>query len=209
MSVIIGYNHSDKVDADFVSSLVNIALSGDVAGVLSVESSAFLVAGRNDLAKTFMEATDADYLLQVDADMQLPRDIVPRLLKVATSNSIVGGLCFMLNQNRVLPVMFDKAGGMILEWTPGSLVEVGSTGGACLLIPRTVLEKVAYPWFTQDPDGVIDQDQRFLYKAQEAGVNVFVDTSMVIGHIKRRVITVFDYIDQLEAASIDQGTIDS
>lgn len=188
--VLIGYNTDGRPHNEFVQSLLAI-LARDrfrrIVGVLSVESSSFLIAGRNDLAKAFL-ATEAKWLLQCDDDMILPVDVVDRLLRRATPTRMVGGLCYMLDRGQEKPVMFDYVGKMITSWEPGALVDVGTTGGACLMIHRSVFERAPYPWFRMDGLGVYDQDQGFIMNTQAHGTKVAVDTSFTVGHIKRRVL---------------------
>lgn len=192
--VIIGFCHPSRGwESDFGRSLVALLLRDRGKRVLDVipsESSSFVVAGRNEVAKLFL-STPAKWLLMVDDDMVLPPDLIPRLLRHATPDRIVGGLAFTAT---ALPVMFGFDGQRIESWEPGALVPVLATGGACLMIHRSVFERTEYPWFYLDVSmHQMDQDQLFLRKAQLAGVKVAVDTSTIVGHIKRRVITDADY----------------
>ena len=188
MSVLIGFNHPDRIHAAFATNLCAL-LAGDrfrtIDGVLSVESSSFLVHGRNTLAREFLK-TRSDWLLAVDTDMVLPRDVVPRLLKHARPDRIVGALCYTAEDQ---PVMFDLSGARITSWTPGALVPVGAIGMACALIHRSVFKVLEYPWFIGDPLARRDQDQLFCDFAQAAGLSIAVDTSTVAGHIKDSVRT--------------------
>lgn len=72
----------------------------------------------------------------------------------------------------------------------GDLVEVDYAGAGCLLIQRSVLEKIEYPWFewaTSRPD--LPQDERdsddyfFCRKARKAGFKIHVDTGVRCLHV--------------------------
>lgn len=196
--VLIGFLHGSTVDAAFMDSVVTILVRDRfrrVDGVLSLESGPYITEARNQLAQMFL-GTSAKWLLMTDADMDLPADVVPRLLRHATPSRIVGGLCFSYSGRTrdAAPVMFDpETGKRIVSWAPGALVPVGFVGGACLMIHRNILEKTPYPWFANDPGGVMDQDQVFCHRVRTAGFKIAVDTSTVIGHCKRIVVTDADY----------------
>ena len=191
MGVLIGFNHPDRIHAAFATNLMAL-LARDrfrtVDGTLAVESSSFLVAGRNDLARAFL-GTRSDWLLAVDTDMVLPWDVVPRLMKHARPDRIVGGLCYCLDRGRERPVLFDSDQRRIETWNPGVLVQVSAIGMACALIHRSVFKRLEYPYFRGDPAARRDQDQLFCDAVRAAGVEIVVDTSTVIGHIKSRVLS--------------------
>jgi hypothetical protein len=195
--VVIGFCHPAQWEAGFGRSLLSLVMRDKGRRVLDVipsESSSFLVAGRNEVVRLFLQ-TRGQWLLQVDADMVLPHDLIPRLLRHATPNRIVGGLCFTATD---LPVMFGAEGTRITSWTPGALVPVLATGGACLMIHRSVFERFppGVPWFAMDASMYqMDQDQCFLRACRILGVDVAVDTSTVIGHIKQRVIDGSTYVN--------------
>lgn len=193
--VVVGFNHPGQWEADFGRSLAAMLLADKGKKILDIcasESSSFLVAGRNAMVESFLR-TQGKWLLMLDADMTFPPDLIQRLLRHATPTRIVGGLCFTAT---ALPVMFGMDGERILTWTPGTLVPVLATGGACLMIHRSVFERIpaGNPYFAMDVScHQMDQDQNFLRLTQLYGTTVAVDTSTSLGHIKRRIVTEADY----------------
>lgn len=190
------YNPHMPIEPVFHTSLTRLLVRDKGRRVLDVaagESGQLIAEGRNALGRAFL-ASSAKWMLLVDADMDLPSDVIDRLRRFASPTRVVGGLCFMLDRGVVRPVMFDFEAKLIEAWTPGSLVRVAMTGGACLMIHRSILERTPYPWFVLDEDGR-DQDQNFCLNVQQIGVTVAVDTSTVVGHAKRPawVITDADY----------------
>lgn len=193
--VVIGFCHPEQWDANFGKSLVALLLRDKGRRVLDVvpsQSSSFLVAGRNRAVELFL-STSAQWYLQLDADMSFPPDLIDRLRRRATPNRIVGGLCFTATE---LPVMFGFDGQRIETWNPGALIPVLATGGACLLIHRSVFETVVPPpWFYMDVGNhQLDQDQQFLRECNVRGIEVVVDTSTVLGHSKVRIIDGSGYV---------------
>ncbi len=106
--------------------------------------------------------------------------------------------------------MQKPAGAWITQYVPGSLVEADVVGAGCLLIHRSVLEKMAYehpnpvhpnhPWFdwrvdvppTKLPDGTMvfpdgvpsmSEDFVFNLRARQLGFKTFVDSSVVCRHV--------------------------
>ena len=75
----------------------------------------------------------------------------------------------------------------ILPTTPeGSLLEVDRVGTHCLLIHRDVLEAVPEPRFeriTAPGSGATGSDYDFCIKARRAGYKIYVDLSVISGHL--------------------------
>ena len=76
---------------------------------------------------------------------------------------------------------------VMLPTTPeGSLLEVDRVGTHCLLIHRDVLEAVPEPRFERitPPDvGATGSDYDFCIKARRAGFKIYVDLSVIAGHL--------------------------
>lgn len=197
--ITIGYLHGATVEATFHDSLMAI-LSRDrfrrIDGVISVEVGPVLVWGRNILAREFLANRQAKWLLMVDSDMELPLDIVPRLLRHATPQRVVGALCFAYEprSRTATPTLYGEGMATIRSWEPGALVPVKATGAACLMIHRNVLEKTPAPWFVTDPIGRFGEDQGFCLNIAKAGFKLAVDTSTVVGHTKRLIVDDRDYV---------------
>lgn len=214
--VSVGYVHSTDVKTLFMVSLLRLLLRDSAqgrrfahaAGHLSEFSSANISTARNELVRKFL-AGDAHWLFMVDTDMVFEPDVVERLLGSAYSGArrvadVIGGLCFGAQDGRLFPTLYAVRDGEVFrfaEYPRDSLVEVSATGAACLLIHRSVLERVgqvqaeagntAFPWFQESvfegrPAG---EDFTFCWRAGECGFRVWVDTSVRVGHVKQTVFT--------------------
>lgn len=225
---IFGYLHPGVVEGAFMRSAINlIAYDGihnrrliDGGGFLEYQAGANLSQPRNNLVQMFM-GFHAEWLLMVDADMTFPADALDRLVDKADpiERPIVGGLCFGLEQDgRHTPTLFDvfkgedgnPQVGRYREWDVDSLMRVGGTGTAFLLIHRTVFERFdafeapdgttafnkTFPYFqeTEYFGKPIGEDLTFCFRAGLLGIPVYVDTSLHIGHIKRRELNLATYI---------------
>lgn len=122
-----------------------------------------IVDGRNRVAASFLDGTDAEWLWFVDTDMGFADDTVDKLVESAhpVEAPVVGGLCFQLKATgsasfhgrryRIQPTLFDlleaegpdggEVGFMpLMDYPRDAVVQVAATGSACILIHRWVLD---------------------------------------------------------------------
>jgi len=138
---------------------------------------------------------------------------------------IVGGLCFGFDdKGDIQPTLFGllenqedpSSEPQVIryhEWPPDAMFQVAATGAACLLMHRSALERIrdvqlpgrsspgfnqAYPWFQEtEHDGrPVGEDITFCWRAGLCGIPIFVNTSVQVGHIKDRELTVDAYLAQ-------------
>lgn len=230
--VVVAYIHSAETSPYFTRSL-SLTRAADVYAsdmglrqrriVNEIEewSSANVSDARNKLTAQFLDARTADgatvgdWLLWVDADMQWGPDAVDRLMESAhpTERPIVGGLCFGMAHDELVPTIYQLArtdeGELctyrVASYERDSLVRCVATGAAFLLVHRSVLEAMreakfnpAFPWFqeTQMGDRPCGEDITFCLRAGQLGFPVFVDTRVKIGHHKSQLLTEDVYLKQ-------------
>jgi len=230
--VVVGYLHPGTVHAAFMESVLDL-LVYDTAfhqrivnggGRLATQAGANLSGPRNGLVKRFLEYGKADWLWMVDSDMTFRPDTVERLLEHADPETapIVGGLCFGFDdKGEIQPTLFglmgDESSPQVIryhEWPPESMFQVAATGAACLLIHKSVFERMrdieiptrggrrgfndAFPWFQElEHDGQpVSEDIAFCWRAGLAGIPLFVNTAVQLGHIKDRELTMDAYLAQ-------------
>jgi len=179
-----------------------------------------LVEGRNTGCRKFLDETDHEWLWWIDTDMGFLPDTVDRLVEAAdpATRPVVGGLCFALREvtydgyggRRMMPIPTlympgrDARGhyGFVnrYDYPKDSLVQVAGTGAACLLIHRSVLEKLRAEhgdrWFdrVRYQDGTaISEDLSFCYRLVMAGIPLFVHTGVKTTHHKQVWISEDDY----------------
>jgi hypothetical protein len=229
---VIGYLHPGMVHAAFMESVLDM-LVYDVAfhrrivdggGRLALMAGSNLAGPRNSLVKRFLAYGEADWLFMVDSDMTFQPDIVERLLDYADPEKapIVGGLCFGFDDKAsIQPTLFGLVGDenhpdviRYHEWPPDAMFQVAATGGACLLIHKSVFTRIqkmkipgrngkrgfndAFPWFqeTENDGQAVSEDITFCWRAGIAGIPVFVNTGVQLGHIKFRELTMDAYLSQ-------------
>jgi hypothetical protein len=216
--VVIGYCHPTDVGAGFHESLASlieynlIKNTGRMSGRIPRYSSANVSNARNWIVREFLEKATAEWLM-IDADMTFEPTLLDDLLTNAslTRAPVVGGLCFGVEDGTLFPTLYGVAQGWedadgihtirYDEYPRNTMMPVAATGAACLLIHRTVLEKVrdaeaakgnlAYPWFME---GIFNgapcgEDVTFCHRVNALGIPVYVDTGVALGHVKAYTLT--------------------
>lgn len=143
------------------------------------------------------------WLFQIDADVLAPKETIPHL--ISHRLPIVSGLYYQrfptwdgVSAN-YLPVMFNEAvdakGNVvskqpITEFKPGSMVEAAYVPAGCLLVHRSVFERMLqaglkkfFEWtLTVESPGGRSEDFEFSARARALGYKCIVDTSIQCTH---------------------------
>jgi hypothetical protein len=230
--VVVAYLRPSTVHGSFMECMLDMLLFDHVnnrrivegGGRLSYQAGANLSGPRNEVVRKFLDYGRADWLFMVDSDMTFAPDTVERLLAEADPETapIVGGLCFALDdRGDIVPTLYGLMGDSdnpaeldvtrFHEWPPDTMFQVVATGAACLLIHKSVFEKMrdfahparpgkrgfndAFPWFQElEHDGrPVSEDIAFCWRAGMLQIPVYVNTSVQIGHIKDRLLTMESY----------------
>lgn len=167
-AVAVAFVHEDHVDYSFFHSFMQL-LGYDAehagriwrGGLISRRGTTGDLAGsRNGGVSDFLNG-DAEWLWWVDTDMGFSPDTIDRLLEVAdpVERPIVGGLCFAQRESEpdgvggyrpvAWPTIMDwtfegERGGWQIRWDypRDALTQVHGTGSACILVHRSVYERV-------------------------------------------------------------------
>lgn len=171
-------------------------------------------AARDLAVRNFLAAKDAEWLFWIDTDMGFAPDTVDRLLEVAdpVTRPIVGGLCFAYKQteydgmggwrNAIVPTIYEwttveetgETGFLsVPEYPRDALVKCAGTGSACVLIHRSVFERIAEDgrgtWYTRVPNPTagnrkLGEDLSFCLRAGALGFPIHVHTGVRTTHYK-------------------------
>lgn len=153
---------------------------------------------RNKALWSFKQQTQFDHLLFLDSDVCISPDTIPRLL--AHQKDIVGGL-YMLKEYPFPPTMYewhqkpDKDGlnflyKIILDYERGKMVKCDALATGCMMVSRKVLD-IPKPWFSFAQGGT--EDTYFCRRAQEAGFEIWCDTSIECNHLRIAAVNPGDY----------------
>lgn len=218
-SVTLAYVHDTEVTYSFHHSLVNLLLfdAGEHGRIMQGGYNAIrcarsgnLAEARNQAVEAFLATQVGDWLFWIDTDMGFAPETVELLLAAADPRDrpIMGGLCFAqreiaqdgMNGYRTVPRFtildwVDTAEGKRFmgrsSYPVNSVVKCAGTGAACILIHRSVFERVAEEygpkWYTQIPgdDGLLlGEDISFCIRAGSLGIPVHVNTAAKTTHLK-------------------------
>lgn len=148
---------------------------------------------RNEAVRIFLGNGLFQYLFFLDSDVVAPPDTIYRLL--AHNQPIVSGMYCRRSPPHGLPVAI-KNGSWVTNFVPGSVLDVDLVGAGCLLIHRSVLEKVppqhpCHPWFwwkvdmaSQVPQGEgVSEDFSWCQHVRKHGYKVLLDTGVRCRHV--------------------------
>jgi hypothetical protein len=218
-SVIVGFVHrADSLSPQFRRCLTTVQIREAaipslrrIIGELDHESSANVSTARCKIVSEFLaHPAKPEWLWMIDSDMTFPEDILDRLLAAADPRErpIVGGLCF-----GVRPVQVDGHERMVhhFDYPRDAVIQVNSTGAACLLVHRSVLADPRWvegghplPWFRESVlhGAVCSEDHFFCLRAGSLGFPVHINTSARTGHVKTFVADEDCFLAQRSALSV-------
>ena len=202
--------NNGTIDALLAMDLIHVAREkgGHFDHLVQVGNVGLTTRSRNVVVKTFLETTDADWLLMIDSDERLSLETWHKLIDSAHEKDrpIVSGLVFAAffdgdDGLRPVPTIYkmDSEKGLqpIDAYPIDELIEVDAVGTGCLLIHRSVLldmQKQATPnqgkdwaWFVE---GAIDgtyfgEDLLFSKRLKSMGYKIFAHTGAILPHHKQ------------------------
>jgi len=172
-----------------------------------IKGSGLLSKMRNRVVKAFLENTDSDWLLMIDTDEQLNIEVFDMLINTAHDKErpVVSGLVFAAFDAhkhpypKPVPAIFQDAPEGFLplyKYDRNSVFEIDACGTGCVLIHRSVLEKMRenadpnqgtdWCWFWDGPiDGNwVSEDLLFSRRIRQLGFPIHVNTAAILPHQK-------------------------
>lgn len=182
-----------KWDPEQCFAFTNVALHAAMAGVLRsirYRKWMYIDQARNMLVRECLGVPGVTHALFLDDDMVFPPDLVVRLL--AHNVPVVGATYFTrIPPHDVVCGHFDGLTARNLDRLPVGLVPAGWVGAGVMLIETQVFESMRLrhdndSWFRSRETG---EDVHFCKRLTEMGIPVYVDGSLVCGHVADQVIT--------------------
>lgn len=133
---------------------------------------------RNCLVERFLDNTALEWILLLDADMAPPANTVSRLLSHEVD---LVGASYISRHPPYLGEYADLPDGEATTGETG-LRRVEWVGAGCLMVRRSVFERIPFPWFEHPVPG-IDEDAIFCAKARTLGIPVYLDCGLHAGHV--------------------------
>lgn len=162
---------------------------------------------RNNLVTKFI----GDWLIQMDTDHQFEPDIVARMVKLANLHEIdVLSAVYQMKRQPHVPVLFqwirkaedDSVGLQPLATWPkeAKLIQIGSAGGGCLFVRRSVFDKISKEYKDEGPFDKIhpySEDHSFFLRCRQVGVKAYAAMQIHCNHLRVAPVT-FDDLDTSE-----------
>lgn len=197
-------------------------------------SAAGIPGARNEAVTQFLADDAAEWLFWVDTDMGFPGDALDQLVAVAdpVERPIVGALCFAQKlhpdgtggwRSAVVPTIYNWTSGAgedagetgflsVIDYPPNTVMRCAGTGSACILIHRSVFEKMAEKdgvgrWYDQVPNPtangrLIGEDLSFCLRAGALNIPVYVHTGVRTTHYKHIWLGEDDFLAEATLRSI-------
>jgi GT2 family glycosyltransferase len=205
--VMFGYVHAGAsaqggIRPEFVRSLI-AAMTGDAGDLIGdigeASAGASVATARNVLTVQFL-GSSCEWLWSVDTDMVFDHTTLPRLLQVAADTRVeqrpvVSAYAEILDARRgPMPSAYElTADGYqrLAKVQPGRLIRADAVGAACLLVHRSVFEKIAAEdgpaWWNhiQPAEGPeLGEDLSFCDRVGRAGFPIWLHSGIRVGHMK-------------------------
>jgi hypothetical protein len=208
-TIHISWANHGVVDSSFAISLLDIVrlYPDQINSYNSIYGLGLLAKTRNLMVKHFLDGTKEDWLFMVDSDEFITTKAFSLLTNVADKDKapIISGLCFGNGSQFDIdpsPCIFIIQDGLLVpfrDYPEDSVVEIEAAGTGCLLIHRSVLEKIRegatdpdWAWFQDGPTGNntwVSEDLTFSARVAEAGYQMLAHTGAVFPHHKAIWIT--------------------
>lgn len=207
--VTIGSCDNGTVDGAYAYTMIQLAQArgARLGPFVRVKGSGMISKQRNRMVAQFLDSTKSDWLLMIDSDEQLSIENFDKLIESAhdVERPVVSALVFASFGDakaiypKPVPVIFqDTPKGFLPlnRYDEDSVFEIDACGTGCLLIHRSVLEKMRetadpnqgkqWCWFWDGPiNGEwIGEDLLFSRRIKHLGFKIHANTGVVIPHHK-------------------------
>lgn len=189
----------------------------NIFGGYTFAANGYIPAGRNMLVKTYLERTDADWLLMLDWDISYKPEDVYTLIDAAGPNKIVCG-CYVtyFGEGGLLrPCWFEERDE--LEYVPcddfktDEIRRLTACGMGFTLMHRDALLKMEkadnddpWSWFGHDQIGAerTGEDLSFCKRARQCGIEIYGHGGILLGHTKARTFVPQDIANPMYASHV-------
>ena len=223
-TIHIAWAHNGQVDAYFAHSIMDLLKMSPthINSYNNVIGTGLLSKSRNILVKHFLDETEDDWMFMVDSDEYITLDAFAKLVNTADKDEFpfVSGLYFAAywikpTEMEPVPLIFKMHENSeilpFFDYPENKVVEIFAAGTGCLLIHRSVLERLRelgaetngrdWAWFHDGPIGNnkwLSEDLMFCDHVQRAGFKIVVHTGAIIPHHKQMWLMESHYKDWLK-----------
>lgn len=206
--VVVGWLDPGAVDGRWAADLLRLVRSRESLlheSTVRIQCNGLLSRGRNELVKTFLDRTDAAWLLMLDTDHQLPVAAFDKVIAAAhdVERPVVSALYFAAYPGDPYPtpvptiyrVGADGRGAPIHDYPRDAVIPIDACGAGFLLVHRSALDAIRaaataderdWCWFSDGPVGGawMSEDMTFCARLRGAGIRLHAHTGAVLPHHK-------------------------
>ena len=185
MKTLIAIPTSREIDIQCAASIIGMERDGRI-GVFCPQS--YSIGDSRNLIVQHALEIGYDYIMWVDSDMILPKNTLKKLM--SHDKDIVSGVYAykILGGENAVAKRFVKDKVDTYEDIPlkeiresEKLMEVDGIGFGCVLTKVDIFRNIRKPWFKYSTK--MGEDIYFCRKAQAKGYKIFLDTSILCGHV--------------------------
>jgi len=217
MKTLICIPCMDMVHTEFMKSLLGMRRVGETK--ITISCSSLIYDARNEMARRAVRE-GFDRLLWLDSDMSFEPDLMERLsARLDEGRDFVSGLYFT-RKAPVRPVLYKECGyfendkGEVSplavwydEYPRDTIFEVKATGFGGVMMTTEAVKKVADKFgLPFAPMLGFGEDLSFCGRASQAGVKMWVDSTIKMGHVGLGTITEDIYLQQQGGTNDDPGS---
>lgn len=192
--IMIGIPTLDTIKTETMISLFGASAMIQYPAQLHVHKGCYVHDSRNKIADYAIE-NGATHVMFVDSDMQFPADGIQRLIE--RERDVVGGLYFRRQAPHLPTINVVEDGKLIIPKTFNrqTLFPIYAVATGFLLVRTSVFKKLEPPYFYfgQFNGKEIGEDVYFCKKVNEAGITIYCDPTIPIGHVGEYVYDLKDY----------------
>lgn len=186
MKILVCVPMNRPVEFRVFESFIKMAnLRGKHDYFFALTQNSLVYDARESLVNTFLQS-EADAMMFIDSDMTFD----PRSIEYLAEHNqpFVTAKAFK-RVSPYQPCFYNKIelqpDGQVYLESPveygAGLLKIDGAGMACVLIRREVFEKIEPPYFF--PTVGLGEDLSFCMKLKEAGIPMYVDTTLQFGHL--------------------------
>lgn len=194
-SLLICIPHTGYLPAETVTSLLRLQNFNQKFANLKISfhfiSNALIYDARESAVQYALEH-NIHWILFIDSDMDIPEDTLQKL--ISHQKPVVSALAFRRVPNYEPCIYVNTSPEADFphylpadDWEKDSLISVDATGHGCILINTSIFKFLDAPFYfpvlSKDHSESLGEDLAFCYKLKQAGISIFVDTSVECGHI--------------------------
>lgn len=210
MKILIAVPTFENITPDTFKSIYNLDKAGHEC-IFEFVRGYDCATARNRIAQMAIDI-NADYVLMVDNDVTLPKDVLVNMLDDAkevclgyyahrnADNLYTGrtSVCHLFDEHGVMYFNYPLES----EYTAEEMsklkeegkykIQIHGGGMGCAFIKTDVFRRIKYPWYdwvnyADDHRGMLSEDLYFCECCKREGIEIYTDTRTGCGHLLRRI----------------------